>query len=214
MNQFEKEFNLDSKFPRFNLSNNKKEKMLNEIIRFSGKRTLKKKKTLGDLNRKTANLIAFAASFFLMFGLLFGLLSYQSASLYKDEKVISDISVGMEKAAILIIPDTFERSGIKTSKEAYELLNNYYSGSALGEVLSSWEVLHKKNINYEKDIEGKKIEFAMGSLKEAEEVVIEHLERKKIKVSWYDTIINKKVTLKCNLVDKRWIIDSINIQNK
>ncbi|MDQ0270961.1 hypothetical protein [Cytobacillus purgationiresistens] len=214
MNPFEKEFNFKNGFPKFEVDPDKNEEILNSILHYE-KDSINHPKTQNKKWHsitKTSNIVLLAACFLIIFGALFGMIYYQSASLYKEDKILSDINVAIEKPRILLIPHYFEKSGIKDQKDAYLLLENYYSGSALNEIKEFWEVNNTKEVVYEKDIEGTIVEFSMGALNDAEDIRVEKIQNNNRRINYYDVHLKKEITLDCELVAKKWLIYAIRIQ--
>lgn len=210
MNEFEKEFMLSNSFPRFKLDEMKKEKILTEILKSS--KVLSRKNTIII---KSKVFIAFATTILLTFGILFSFVSYQTAALYEDKKILNDISIGMEKARTLLIKYTFDKSGIPSIDKAYELLEKYYTSDALIEIFATVESTYNKDIRtkeeYDQYIANTPAHFAMGNLHEAKDIEIIKTEKGKVKVSWFDNNINEKVSINCVLKEKKWIIENIEI---
>ncbi|MEC1155531.1 hypothetical protein [Cytobacillus horneckiae] len=215
MNQFEKEFNLDKKFPRFKINSEKKQELLNNLLEQEEEITIKTKKKNNLLNftKKTSNIVILAATFLLMFGALFGIMTYQSANaaLYDDDKIINDVNIGIEKSRNIFIPQFLEQSGIETKKDAEKLLSNYFSGNALTEMINAWESNLDTNLSSPADLEGSVAEISMGSLNNSKNIKINELENKNRSVSYYDINIDKNIKLECELINKKWVIYDIKI---
>lgn len=208
MNGFEKEFKLSNSFPSFKLEKSQKEKLLSEIQ----KNDLQiSRKTIWS--KKIKEIFALAATLLLSFGILAGILSYETAAFNQDKKILTDVSISMEKARIVLIKNWVDKSGIDSIDEANDLLEKYYTAEALEDMKASVERLYNKELmsieDYDKNIIGTPAQLAMGNIHQGENIKIVKISREKVKVSWLDKKFNKKITVICILKEKSWRIEEI-----
>jgi hypothetical protein len=212
MNQFEKEFGLSSKFPSYKLKENKLKQVLSEV---EDPAVLERKHQQSRWKSRTANILAYAATLILTFSLIFGYITYQRAALFKEQKIETDISVGIEKVRVLIDKTQSENSGIDSPKEVNEFLSKYFSSNALYHMEESVALLKDKEIRTEESyntlIAGKPVEIVMTNIIKSDGIKVEKLGNKEISVMWFDEILSKNVSVKCKLESKRWIITNISI---
>ncbi|MGD6857644.1 hypothetical protein ACQCVO_21630 [Bacillus infantis] len=212
MNQFEKEFGLSSKFPTHKLKENKLKQIISEASE-AAEPDLKQRQNKWRL--RTTTTLAYAATLLLTFSLIFGYLSYERASLFKDQKIENDISVSIEKVRILIDKNRSNTSGVNSPNEVNELLSRYFSSYALAEMVDAVALLKDKDIKseeaYNKLIAGKPVEITMTNIIKADGISVEKLSNQEIAVLWFDKILNKSVSVKCKIEDKKWIITHISI---
>lgn len=205
MNPFEKEYNLKQRFPTFKMNEKEKAKILDEILHAAdGKRPQ------WSISLKGRGLLTLAATFLLLVGAMLTFMFYQHsmASLYQEEKIITDMNIAMEKARTVLIPSLNEQAGIQSSLEANELLSGYYEGQALIEIMSVWEQIQQEQD--EALLYGTIAEIALSSLHNGENITITEIDNQSRIVQYFDVNLNKEVEIICILKNKQWVINEVN----
>jgi hypothetical protein len=200
----EKEINA---FPQFEIEQDQKEKMLQEIFSNQVNRSDRYQGVLS----KYKYVMALAATFLISLTLVFGWVNNRNAEqLFGETKILTDIDVSIQKLRNLSIPYIYDKSNLDTDIKVKDYLSKYYGNPALNEVFLTWKQLREQDGDItEEEIENTKLNIIFTTNPQNADFLIEKTSVNTVSVTWKDEMTGATKKVVCKLEGERWLISEI-----